>query len=140
MKETPYILDGDDEADVQIKILEICGFEFPEDPYNNGPELFPSRKMLESQLNNPNSKLMKLLNNCKIGYLEYLILGAFILKAGATLPEGIKEKILKTADWETDKGRWDHCSKDFKSERKRILEDFQYKVKNHKPGKITRIL
>lgn len=141
-KDTPYILEGDDEADVKIDILEICGYEISEDPYiyldDDGPELLPTRKMLEKQLKS-NSRLMRHLDICEVGYLEYLILGAFILQTGAKLPDDLREKILKTADWKTEEWRWKDATESFKNERRKVLRDFQNKIQNHKPSKISKI-
>lgn len=142
-KDGPYILEGDDEADIITEILEICGFEFSEDPYvyldNDGPDLLPTKEMLEKQLE-PNSRLMRHLDTCEVGYLEYLILGAFILQTGIKLPEALKEKILKTADWKTEEWRWKDASESFKEERKKVLKDFQEKIRSHRPGIITTVL
>ncbi len=141
-KDTPYILEGDDEADVKIDILEICGYEISEDPYiyldDDRPELLPTRKMLEKQLKS-NSRLMRHLDICEVGYLEYLILGSFILQTGAKLPDDLREKILKTADWKTEEWRWKDSTESFKNERRKVLRDFQNKIQNHKLGKISKI-
>lgn len=120
MKETPCLLEGDDEADVEVTILKICGFE--------SFQPIPTREALEKQLEF-GSELMTLLDRCEIGYLEYIVLGAFILKTGADLPQDLRERIIQTADWETDKWRWKGSNKKFQEERKDILKDFQYKIR-----------
>ena len=131
MKETSCLLEGDDEADVEVTILKICGFE--------ASEPNPTREALEKQLEF-GSELMTLLDRCEIGYLEYIVLGSFILKTGAALPQDLRERIIQTADWETDKWRWKGSNKKFQEERKDILKDFQYKIRVHKPGQITDII
>jgi len=133
MKETPCLLEGDDEAYVIVTILEICGFELSE------TISIPTREALEKQLEF-GSELMTLLDRCEIGYLEYIVLGSFILKTGAALPQDLRERIIQTADWETDKWRWKGSNKKFQEERKDILKDFQYKIRVHKPGQITDII
>ena len=155
-KDNAAILGGDDESDVLWTLLEICGFDYGEyerieeeidkkiieDAENSVietlaeslPPLLPTRENLNAQLLDPYSELNVLLSRCEIGYLEFLILGVFILKTGAVLPPELKEKILKTAAWETDEWRW---KEEFKEERKKALQYFRSKIENHIDGKIT---
>ena len=150
------ILGGDDESDVLWNLLEICGFNYEEyerieeeidekileDAENSViealsdslPELVPTRENLNAQLLDPYSELYALLSRCEIGYLEFLILGVLILKTGAILPPGLKDKILKTAAWETDEWRW---KEEFKEERKKALQYFRSKIENHIDGKVS---
>lgn len=155
-KDNVAILGGDDESDVLWTLLEICGFDYGEyerieeeidkkileDAENSVietlseslPELVPTRENLNAQLLDPLSDLNDLLSRCEIGYLEFLILGTFILKIGAVLPPELKAKILKTAAWETDEWRW---KEEFKQERKKVLQYFRSKIENHIDGKVS---
>ena len=155
-KDDTAILGGDDESDVLWNLLEICGFDSEEverieeeidekileDAENSViealsdslPELVPTRENLNSQLLDPYSELYVLLSRCEIGYLEFLILGVLILKTGAILPPELKDKILKTAAWETDEWRW---KEEFKEERKEALQYFRSKIENHVDGKVS---
>ena len=155
-KDNVAILGGDDESDVLWTLLEICGFDYGEyerieeeidkkileDAENSVietlseslPELVPTRENLNAQLLDPLSDLNDLLSRCEIGYLEFLILGTFILKTGAVLPPELKAKILKTAAWETDEWRW---KEEFKQERKKVLQYFSSKIEKHIDGKVS---
>ena len=141
-KDDVSILSGDDESDTLWTLLAIIGFEsegyedLVEDDDFDGdyPELVPTREDLNAQLLDPYSKLNVLLSRCKIGYLDFLVLGFFILRTGAILPLELKEKILKTAAWETDEWRW---KEEFKEERKKALQYFRSKIENHIDGKVS---
>ena len=155
-KDNVAILGGDDESDVLWTLLEICGFDYGEyerieeeidkkileDAENSVietlseslPELVPTKENLNAQLLDPLSDLNDLLSRCEIGYLEFLILGTFILKTGAVLPPELKAKILKTAAWETDEWRW---KEEFKQERKKVLQYFSSKIEKHIDGKVS---
>ena len=137
-KDTPFIMEGDDEFDVEMTIYKIIGYEYPEYE-DDAPEPIPPRELLEKQLLDPKSELRDLLNDCKIGYLEFLIIGGLVLKTGAELPEELKEKILKTAQWENKKDRWKYTSGDFIEMRKNFLMDFQQKIRSHSRGKISNV-
>ncbi len=155
-KDNAAILGGDDESDTLWTLLEICGFDYDayeriteeidekilEGAENNViealsdslPDLVPTREDLNAQLLDPYSELNVLLSRCEIGYLDFLILGVLILKTGAVLPPELKEKILKTAAWETDEWRW---KEEFKEERKKALQYFRSKIENHIDGKVS---
>jgi hypothetical protein len=155
-KDNAAILGGDDESDVLWTLLEICGFDYEEyerieeeidekifkDAENSVietlseslPELVPTREDLNAQLLDPYSELNVLLSRCEIGYLEFLILGVLILRTGAVLPPELREKILKTAAWETDEWRW---KEEFKEKRKKALQYFRSKIENHVNGKVS---
>ena len=142
-KDDASILGGDDESDVLWTLLEICGFDSEEfvdlvedddSSIDDLPELVPTRENLNAQLLDPYSELNVLLSRCEIGYLDFLILGFFILRTGAILPPELKEKILKTAAWETDEWRW---KEEFKEERKKALQYFRSKIENHIDGKVS---
>lgn len=147
-KDEASILGGDDESDVLWNLLRICEFNVVD--YNSiiedadfnpvtddFPPLLPTREDLSAQLLEPYSKLNVLLSQCRIGYLEFLILGTLILKTGAVLPSGLKEKILKTAAWETDEWRWEEVPEEVKMERKKNLQDFRSKIENYVDGHIS---
>lgn len=155
-KDDASILGGDDESDTFWTLLEIIGFDSEEyerieeeidkkilEGADNSviemladslPELLPIRENLNAQLLDPYSELNVLLSRCEIGYLDFLVLGFFILRTGAILPPELKEKILKTAAWETDEWRW---KEEFKEERKKVLQYFRSKVENHVDGKVS---
>jgi len=72
--------------------------------------------------------------------LVYMVLGALIIKSNANLPEDLREKIIDSADWEFElKNRWRKVNDEFIEKRKKILLDFQDKIRNHKSGKLTEI-
>lgn len=147
-KDEASILGGDDESDVLWALLEICGFDtekymdlIEDDDHNpmidELPSLVPIKEKLDDQLLSPYSSLNVLLNQCRIGYLEFLILGAFILKTGAVLPQELKAKILKTAEWKTDKWRWEKVPEKFRMERKKNLQEFHSKIESYVDGHIS---
>ncbi len=144
-KDDVSILSGDDESDTLWTLLEIIGFDsegyenlIEDDNFNlltdDLPELVPTREDLNAQLLDPYSELNVLLSRCEIGYLDFLILGVFILRTGAILPPELKEKILLTAAWETDEWRW---KEEFKEERKKALQYFRSKIEDHIDGKVS---
>jgi len=147
-KDEASILGGDDESDVLWTLLEICGFdtegylEISDDEdidilSDDLPPLIPTRENLNAQLLDPYSELHVLLSRCKIGYLEFLILGVLILKTGAILPPELKARILETSTWKTEEWRWKKVPEKFRLERKKALQYFRSKVENHIDGQIS---
>ena len=66
-------------------------------------------------------------------YGDYLILGALILKTGASIQEDLRQKIIKVADWEEEvKQRWNLRDEEFLEERKQVLIAFQNIVRRYK--------
>jgi hypothetical protein len=130
-KDTPFITEGDGEADVEISLIEACGLEYEKYAKNDS---ILTRSILESNFNEL-VEIVKSMNH----HVAYLILGTLILKTGSKLPDDLKKKLLEAADWENERKLWKYASKGFLELRKEVLIDFQEKVKNHKAGIITDI-
>lgn len=65
--------------------------------------------------------------------IAYQILALLLLETGSYIPEVVKEKVLKTTEWEWDK-QWDWDENALKI-RKFYINEFREKVINHIPGK-----
>lgn len=134
-KDTPFITEGDGEADVEVSLIEACGIKYEDYVEDNS---ILTKKIFEAHLNEL-LDLVKRVNH----YVGYLILGVLILKTGSNLTEDLREKLIKAADWENDRKDWKledtEEDREFLDLRKDILLDFQIKIRNHKPGVITDI-
>ncbi len=119
MKELPDILDGDDEADMEIETVIKCGLDYSD--YAKNTSLL-TKELFESHFN----EVLELVHywSSSIGYL---VLGAFILNTGSRLPDDVKVLILDAIDKDPYIGRSDKYQK----ARKEVLEDFRNKVTNY---------
>lgn len=129
-KDTPWITEGDGEADIQIDLIEVCGIEY-EDYAEN--ESILTKEIFEKHF----SQILKLINS---DYLSLLIFGALILRTGSFLPDKVRKKIIEAADWKNEKERWKYADAEFIKSRKETLIDFRQKIINHKRGEITKVL
>ena len=88
------IMEGDDEWDIEYDIVKACGLDF--DEYLENYETTLTREIFEKNLD-------KILDSFEPNtYLEYLILGYFILKTGAEVPKSLINKIAEVSDPEKD--------------------------------------
>ena len=129
-KDTPWITEGDGEADIQIDLVEVCGIgyeAFAED------ESILTKEIFEKHF----PQILRLINS---DYLSLLIFGALILRTGSFLPDKVRKKIMEAADWKNEKERWKYADAEFIKSRKEILIDFRQKISNHKRGQITKVL
>jgi len=130
MKDTAEIMEGDVEWDIEAHFIEICGLDFNE--YFESYETTLNREIFEKNLD-------KILDSFEPDtYVEYLILGYFILKTGAEVPKSLINKIAEISKPENDTYKW--ANEDYKKERVIYLNDLHKKILNHKPGQITRLL
>jgi len=65
--------------------------------------------------------------------IAYQILALLLLETGSYVPEVVKEKVLKSTDWEFDK-QWDWDENALKI-RKFYINEFREKILRHEPGK-----
>jgi len=131
-KDTPFIMEGDDEADIEISLIKACGINY--ENYAEDESIL-TREIFEAHFDILLEKVNRMNH-----YIGYLIFGSLILKTGSKLPEELREKIFEAADWKNDRKDWRDASEDFLELRKEILIDFQEKIKNHKPGVITDVM
>lgn len=129
-KDTPWITEGDGEADIQIDLVEVCGIEY-EDYAEN--ESILTKEIFEEHF----PQILRLINS---DYLSLLIFGALILRTGSFLPNKVRKKIIEATDWKNEKERWKYADAEFIKSRKEILIDFRQKIINHKRGEITKVL
>lgn len=130
-KDTPFIMEGDGEADVEISLVESCGLNY--EKYINNKEIL-TKSLLESHLD----ELIKIVDNMN-HHVAYLILGVLILKTGSQISDNLREKIIKAADWKYDQDNYilkNTDDKEFLELRKKILINFQELIQNYKPGQI----
>ena len=130
-KQSPEIMEGDEESDVASFFMDICGLDYI-DVLNGKCDL--TREIWEKNLD----KILNLVKERSASRVTYLIFGYFTLLTGANLPAHLRPAILDAADWKYEEGRWD--DPDFILERKFYLEDFSQKIRDHKPGKITHLI
>lgn len=142
MKETPLITEGDDEANAEGNIFELFGLDY-NDNLNESLENY--RDILTKEIiNNRLDEVLKILKldtpdlDIDFYVARYLqILGVFILRTGAYLPDDLRQKIAKAANPEYDGYKFHN--KEFQEDRNEILEDFRQKILNYKSGQIIRI-
>ncbi len=130
-KSTPYIMEGDGEADIEYDIIQLLGLDWYS--YLND-ETILNRQFLELNME-------KVLNEVKDpsedpGY--FLIIGYFILKTGAAVSNALKNKVAESTKWEYEETIYP--SKEMEEERKVILKDLRDKILDHRPGRITRLI
>ena len=128
-KDTPLIMEGDGEADIQIDMIQICGIEY-EDYAEN--ESILTKEIFEKHF----YQILRLYSD----YPSLLIFGALILRTGSFLPDKVRKKIIEAADWKNERERWKYANAEFIKFRKEILIDFRQKIINHKRGEITKVL
>lgn len=130
-KDTPYITEGDGEADIESSLIRACGInneDYAED------ESILTREVLESHLN----ELLRIVHKIN-DHVAYLILGVLILNTGSEMPEDFRDILNESADCKIDREKYIGKiteDEEFFELRKNILIDFQEKVRNYKPGQI----
>jgi hypothetical protein len=131
-KDTPFIMEGDGEVDIQISLVKACGLDYIKYAKNNS---LLTREILEMHFD----ELLEIVERMN-HHVAYLILGVLILKTGSKMPDLLREKLIESADWRRERELWKYADEEFLKERKEILLDFQEKIKNHKSGVTTDIL
>ncbi|MHA1491809.1 MAG: hypothetical protein ACTSRI_19420, partial [Promethearchaeota archaeon] len=130
-KATPEIMEGDLASDLSSFILEACGLG-PHDIYGIDIYGVLTREIFEKNFDKVVKEVNYYSNN-----EAFLVLGYFVLLTGANITEKLRQKIYTSAYWINEYGTWpDECI----DERKFYLKDFQEKIKNHRPGQITRLI
>jgi hypothetical protein len=128
------ILDDDEEADIAGFMLEVCGI-FSPDFYRN--ERILTRENFEKsydvlekmvQVRQPKRIMMK----DDPSRAPYFVIGYFALLTGAKISESLRQGILEAVKWEHEEGYW--REEGFALKRRIYLEDFQEKIRIHKPG------
>jgi len=120
----PSIMGGDYQVDVESEILSICSVSY-DDYFNNDRRL--DAAILEKNLD----LIVSHIKN-HVSHLAYQVLGFFIVKSGAKVPESLKDEILSSAEWTIDK-KVDWGDEWIKA-RKVYLEDLRNKLRSHKAG------
>ena len=131
-KDTPFIMEGDDEADIEISLIKTCGINYGD--YAKDESLL-TREIFEDHFDIILKEVREMGH-----YIGYLIMGCLILKTGSKLPDDLRKKLIDSADWKLDRKDWRGADEEFLELRKEILLDFQDKIRNHKPGIKTKIL
>ncbi|TFG21359.1 MAG: hypothetical protein EU529_13610 [Promethearchaeota archaeon] len=129
------LLDDEHDKEWTRFIFNACDLE-----YHQLRENKITREILEKNLDQIVNKIFNCndeYNNVDAILIGFQILGIFILKTGAFLPEIVKNAILFSTTWEYDKMRgW---SRLLEEERKENLDNFRKAILNHKVGKIIKI-
>jgi len=126
-RNSPRILDDDDEYDIASSMLNACGLDF-EDFFLN--ERILTRENLEKNF----QILLNMVKNRSFLKATYFVIGYFILITGSRLPEDLRVKILDNTRWDKEEIYWSR--KEDKIERQIYLKDFCEKINNHIPGRI----
>ncbi|MHA1105053.1 MAG: leucine-rich repeat domain-containing protein [Promethearchaeota archaeon] len=121
---------GDDSADVEMEIVETCNIDL--DDY------FQDKRVLTREKFHQNFKeILDFIEGWSPSFPEYnniawYVLGAFILKLGASLPGEVKERIVASTNWRIDRTiQW---PENWIEQRKFYLKDLREKIINHKTG------
>ena len=130
-KNTPYIMEGDGESDIEYHIIDLLGLDWYS--YLNDETILNS-EVLELNM----EKILNIVNDPSEDSGYFQILGYFILKTGATISNELKNKIAEATKWEYEKTIYPN--KEMEEERKAVLKDLRDKILDHKPGKITRLI
>jgi len=130
-KDTPFIMEGDGEADINSHILELLGLDGWD--YLNDESIL-SREYLEQNID----KVLKVAKDPSKSPGYFQILGYYILKTGASISDDLKNKIAEASQWKYEETIYP--SKEIEEERKIILKDLRDKILNHKQGRITELM
>jgi len=129
------ILNGyglDHEWAIYTKIIEICGLNM--DAYIEDESQL-TKELLEEHYDG----ILKDIPQNNLNYehhLQYMVLGALILKIRAELSDDLRDKIIKSADWEFElKKRWRSVDDEFLERRKKTLINFKERLKEYEIGK-----
>lgn len=134
--DNPTIKCGDDTVDLEAHFIDICGvnlYDYFED----------ERALTREKFQKHFDDILCLVENWAPDFPEYnniayQMLGLFVLKLGAKLPDDVRERIIEATDWKIDrKIRW---SRYWIRQRQFYLYDLREKIKNHKYGKITHLV
>jgi len=129
-KLTAEIMEGDEESDLASFFIKACGLNYRD--FLDDDRIL-TREIFENNFNN----IMQIVEQRSNRRKTYIILGYFILLTGARLPNDLKVKIIKAANWEYEKGLWEER---LIRERKFCLKDFQEKIQAHKTGHSTNLI
>lgn len=126
-KSLPIIVEGDDEWDILLLIVEACGLDYR--------EFLKNKALLTQDIFESHYKdIMKIVDHYSFSHNTYLIIGYLILRTGARLSNELREKII-------DATNFDKYEKDYwmnnRHERKFFLTDLREKISVHKSGQIT---
>ena len=133
MIDDPSIFCGDDSADVEMEIVETCNIDL--DDYFKD-----ERVLTREKFHIHYDEIIDFVDGWAPDFPEYNniawhVLGAFILKLGASLPGDVKEKIIAATNWEVDKKiQWPD---NWIEQRKFYLNDLKEKIIAHKTGVST---
>lgn len=133
MIDDPSIFCGDDSADVEMEIVETCNIDL--DDYFADERVLTREKFHEHF-----DEILDFVEVRSPDFPEYNniawhVLGAFILKLGASLPSDVKESIITSTNWEVDKKiQWPN---NWVEQRRFYLKDLREKIINHKTGAST---
>ena len=123
-KDTPFITEGDGEADVEISLIDACGIEYE--------DYAKDESILTKEILNFNN-LLEIVQHMN-HHVAYLIFGTLILKTGSKLSDDLRKKLIEAADWKNDRETYIQKNTDdeeFLELRKEILLYFLEKVKNY---------
>lgn len=93
------ILDDDEEIDLADFMLEACGIDYSD-------FFFDKRVLTREIYENCMDPLLKLFENRSFRRSSYFVIGYFFLITGARMPFGLKEDILESTSFESERGYW----------------------------------
>lgn len=144
----PTILSGDDEWDLEAKIVEICGLEYSSFLKN---KYILTQEIFEDHFTEIWNYVKKDVYFKSVSRMAFQILGYFILLTGSRftydcineIPERLRKgtykkyshlqaEILECSRFKYEKSFWEKTP--FFEERRFYLNEFREKLRNHKPG------
>ncbi|GAG62339.1 unnamed protein product [marine sediment metagenome] len=134
--DNPTIKCGDDTVDLEVHFIDICNvnlYDYLED----------NKKLTRDKFQKHFVEILDLVESWAPDFPEYnnvayQLLGLFVLKLGAKLPDDVRERIIEATDWRIDKKiRW---SPYWIRQRQFYLYDLREKIKNHMYGKISHLV
>ena len=121
---SPTIIAGDEQQDIEIEVVEICGIELRD-------YLLDDRKLSREIFEGHFEEILKYIDT-RESYIAYQVLGYFILITGSNLPSHLRNRIVESTKWEYDKHQgW---PSNWINLRKFYLNDLRKKVLAHKAG------
>lgn len=119
---SPNIMAGDEQWDIEYKFIKICGL--------NIKEYMENEKILNKNIFEKNFKNLIEFVESEKSHIAYQVLGVFILKTGSKLTNYLRKRIIESTRWIYDKeNEWPHK---WLKLRKFYLYDLRKKIMNHK--------
>lgn len=129
MRFSTSIMGGDDECDLEGKIIDVC--EVDHRKFMINPNIF-TKEIFEKNFDRIIEKIDEYANLRNKFPIAYKVLGRFVLLTGIDISEEIRDLIIKATNWSYEKDIW--IGKENIAESKRNLKELRDKIIRYKPG------